>query len=68
MDDGASIRSAAFIGWYRATRRQPWRPVVQADSEDAAIDNLLREPTGDKIVLPTGRNVNHKLVRFHFQV
>lgn len=54
------LDSAAFVGWYRANRRQPWRAVVQADSEDAALGKLLDEPPGDKIVLPAGRDPNRK--------
>jgi len=46
-----------FTGWIRH-RRQPWRPVVQANSEDAALALLLNEPPGDKILLPTGSDPN----------
>lgn len=52
-----------FVGWYRANRRQPWRLVVEADSEDAALDQLLNEPPGDKIVLPAGRDPNRERER-----
>ena len=51
-------RQLKFVGWYRAHRRQPWRPVVEADSESAALDKLLNELAGDKIVLPAGRDPN----------
>jgi hypothetical protein len=60
MNLDASTRTAAFVGWYRTNRRQPWRPVVEAGSEDAALDKLLREPPGGKIVLPAGRDPNQR--------
>ena len=51
-------RNMAFVGWYRANGRQPWRPLVQADSENAAFNKLLNEPPSDNIVLPAGRDPN----------
>jgi hypothetical protein len=60
MDSTASIEPAAFVGWYRPNCRQRWRPIVEAESESAALDKLLREPAGDKIVLATGRNPNQR--------
>jgi hypothetical protein len=59
MGNEASIR-AAFIGWYRANRRQAWRPVVQADNERDCLDKLLNELPGDKIVLPAGCDPNQR--------
>ncbi len=55
-----STQTAAFVGWYRANCRQPWRPVVQAGSEGAALDQLLAYLPGDKIVLPAGRDPNER--------
>jgi hypothetical protein len=62
MSSTVSPRPSAFVGWYRAKRPQRWRPVVQADNEEAALDRLLSEPPGDKIVLPVGRDPNQREV------
>ena len=52
-------RPSAFTGWYRATSRQPWQAVCHADSEREAWDLLLaRKDSGDKCVLPAGRDPN----------
>jgi hypothetical protein len=54
----ASTQTAAFVGWYCANHRRLWRPVVQAGSEDAALDRLLAYQPDDKIDLPVGRDPN----------
>ncbi|HEY7313862.1 MAG TPA: hypothetical protein VH643_31220 [Gemmataceae bacterium] len=56
----ASTQPAAFVGWYRVNRWQPWQPVVQAGSEGAALDKLLAYLPGDKIVLPADRDPNER--------
>jgi hypothetical protein len=60
MNAQTTATPTSWIGWYRLSRRQRWRPVVEADNEDAALDKLLNEPPGDKIVLPAGRNPNER--------
>jgi hypothetical protein len=58
MVKATTIQSGNFIGWYRPNRRELWRSVVEAHTEAIALDKLLREPPGDKIVLPAGRDPN----------
>jgi hypothetical protein len=48
-----------FIGWHRPGQRSPWVAIVEADTEDAAFQQLLDAVRGgDKAVLPRGVDPN----------
>jgi len=48
-----------FVGWHREDRRSPWRPIVEAESEDGAFRQLLDAARGgDKCILPRGIDPN----------
>ena len=53
--------SAAWSGWFRP-RGGTWRRVVEAESESEAWGMILAftEGSGDKCVLPAGRNPDNK--------
>lgn len=53
--------SGSFVGWHRPWPRARWRPLVQAQTEDAAFRQLLDAVAGgDKTVLPAGVDPNDK--------
>jgi len=52
----------AFTGWHRPSARQPWRPVVQAESQEEAWAMLLTATaSGDVTVTASHRDANEWL-------
>lgn len=51
-----------WTGWHRGGKRQPWRAVVQTETESAAWSALLDQAAlgGEKAVLPSGRHPNDR--------
>lgn len=50
-----------WIGWFREREGEPWRPLLQADSETRVIQqtNHARKANGDWMVLPEDMDPNH---------
>jgi hypothetical protein len=52
----------AFTGWHRPSARQPWRAVVQAESQDEVWAMLLTVTGGgDVTVTASHRDANERL-------
>ncbi len=56
-----SSAGASWIGWHRPDQHSPWRAIAEADTEDAAFQQLLDAVRGgDKTILRVGIDPNNK--------
>jgi hypothetical protein len=45
-----------YVLWHRKSKNFAWREIVSAESESALTAVLVKQPTGECIVLPAGEH------------